>query len=227
MAPPKHQLAIRRLSTLLNHLYEQAKHTDQKNSKQKSHRLIENNNLFSPHLFTTQSDSISLYVEEVKTRLNQFSRLCDFSADNTKKTEFAKSSLAHIEQQISALMNALQANQSMHQAAQVSFNAKKKVRAKSFQATKLRQSEKYTKMAKSILLSSQQLYQQLDEHKEFESRLMTMITEREQQRVRARSTAGNDALLQEVLALHQRLGRCRKALSAIERKIKLAEKRGT
>ena len=223
MPNTRHEIAINRLATLLEHLSIQAKQTDQLNSKQKSHRLIENNNLFSQHLFTTESDKIFLYVEEVKKRLNEFSRLYVLSGDNANKAEFAKSSLLQIEQQISALMNAIQANQAMHQAAQVSFDARKNVRVKSAKAAQLKQNDTYNKMAKSVLLSSHQLYQQLSEHHEFERRLMAMITEREQQRIRAKS-ANIDKISQEVLALHQRLGRCRKAISSIERNIEQAEK---
>ena len=171
MPNTRHEKAISRLSILLEHLSAQAKQTDKLNSNQKSHRLIENNNLFSQHLFTTQSDKIFLYVEEVKKRLNEFSRLHTLSGDNINKAEFAKSSILLIEQQISALMNAIQANETMHQAAQASFNARKNVRKKYAQATQLKQSDKYNKMAKSVLLSSHQLYQQLTEHHEFERRL--------------------------------------------------------
>ncbi len=223
MQNTRHEIAISRLSTLLDHLSMQAKQTDQLNSNKKSHRFIENNNLFSQHLFTTESDKISLYVEEVQNKLSQFARLCHASSDNTNKAEFAKISLQQIEQQISALMNAIQANSAMHNAGQASFDARKKVRIKYAQAAQTQQNEKYNKMAKSVLLSSHQLYQQLSEHHEFERRLMDMITEREQQRIRSK-TANNDKLSQEVLALHQRLGRCRKAISAIERNIENAEK---
>lgn len=219
MQNSRHEIAISRLSILLDHLSVQAKQTDELNSKHKSHRLIENNNLFSQHLFTTESDKFYPYVEEVKKRLNEFSRLLSLSADNANKAEFAKSSLLQIEQQISALMNAIQANKAMHQAAQASFDVRKKVRVRSAQATQ----NKYKAMAKAVVLSSHQLYQQLSEHHEFERRLMNMVTEREQQRIRSKS-ANNDKLSQEVLVLHQRLGRCRKAISVIERNIELAEK---
>ena len=121
-------------------------------------------------------------------------------------------------------MKAIQANQTMHQAAQVSFDARKKVRVKSAQVKQLQQNDIYNKIAKNVLLSSHQLHQQLIEHHEFERRLMEMISEREQQRMRSRAS-NIDKLSQEVLALHQRLGRCRKAISAIEQKIKLAEKK--
>ena len=79
MTRNRHEIAIKRLSELLEHLFLQAKKTDHLYSNQKSHRLIENNNLFSQHLFTTESDKISLYVEEVKKRLNEFSRLYSLS----------------------------------------------------------------------------------------------------------------------------------------------------
>ncbi|MBU2871319.1 primosomal replication protein PriC [Colwellia sp. E2M01] len=220
MSNLRYEAAINRLSTLLEHLFIEAQATDERNSKQKSHRLIENNNLFSPHLFTTQSDKICEYVNETKAKLIEFSRLYNTSADNANKVEFAKLSLVKIEQQISGLMNAIQANQPMHQAAQISFDARKKVKQK---ATQVQKSEQYNKLAKAVLLSSHQLYQQLAEHHEFERRLMDMVAEREQQRIKTKS-ANNDKLSQEVLALHQRLGRCRKAISTIERNIELAEK---
>jgi len=219
----KHQIAIQRLSTLLEHLSGQSKQIDQLNAKNKSHFLIENNNLFSQHLFSTESDLFTPYVTEVIKRLDEFSRLYNSSNDNKNKAEFAKSSLLKIEQQISALMNAIQANQSMHQAAQVSFDARKKVRVKWAKVNEVIKSDKYKKMVKSVVLSSQQLYQQLTEHHEFERRLMAMITEREQQRQRSQSINASK-LSQEILALHQRLGRCRKAISSIERNIELAEK---
>jgi len=219
----QYEIAINRLSTLLDHLTVQANKADQLNSKNKSHRLIENNNLFSQHLFTTESDKLCQYVEEVKKKLLDFSRLYRLSTDNANKKEIAKSSLLQIEQQTTALINAIQANKTMHQAAQVSFDARKKIRIKSTRTAQLNQQEKYKALTKSVLLTSNQLYQQLSEHHEFERRLMDMITEREQQRVRSKSVS-TDKISQEVLALHQRLGRCRKAISSIEKNIESAQK---
>lgn len=219
----RHNIAIQRLSTLLEHLCLQSKKIDQSNRQHKSHRLIENNNLFSQHLFSTESDQFSLYADEIKKRLDEFSRLYRLSTDNATKAEFAKTSLQRIEQQISSLMNAIQSNQTMHQAAQVSFDARKKARINSAKAAQLKQNNKYDKMAKSVLLTSHQLYQQLNEHHEFERRLMAMMSDREQQRIQSKN-ANTDKLSLEVLALHQRLGRCRKAISSIERNIKQAEK---
>jgi len=221
MSNNRHQIAIQRLTTLIEHLSIESRQIDQLNAKHKSHWLIENNNLFSQLLFSTESDLFSPYVDEVKKRIDEFNRLYQHSDSNNSKAEFAKTSLALIEQQISALMNAIQANQSMHQAAQVSFDAKKKVRAK--RATAARKTEQYGQLAKSVLLSSHQLYKELSEHHEFERRLVAMIDEREKLRQQSSATNTNK-LSQEVLALHQRLGRCRKAISSIERNIEQAEK---
>lgn len=224
MHKTKHQHAVSRLSSLIEHLHVQAQQTDKANSTKSSHRLLENNNLFSQHLFNTQSDQISEYVTEIQKRLNEFSRLCDTSDGNANKVEFAKSSLEHLEQQISAILSALKANQSMHQAAKANFEIKKRIKANSVKKAQQLQSEKYNKMAKTVLLSSHQLYQQLNEHHEFERRLLDMITEREQQMARARNIV-NDKVSHEILSLHQRLGRCRKAISVIERNIEQSEKK--
>lgn len=220
----KHEHAVNRLSTLIEHLHGQALATDEKNSMRKSHKLVENNDLFSPHLFSTQSDKISLYVDEVKTKLSEFSRLSASSNTSETKAELAQSSLEHIEQQISSIYNALQANQSMHQAAQTSFDIKKRVRINSAKKYQQAQKQKYNKMAEAVLLSSHQLYEQLNEHHEFERRLLEMITDREQQRSRSRR-ANIDQISQEILTLHQRLGRCRKAISTIERNIEVSEQK--
>lgn len=215
--------AIPRLSRLLEQLSIQAKKIDQLNAQHKSHWLIENNNLFSQHLFNSQSDQFTPYVMEITKRLKGFTRLYNLSTTNESKAEFALSSLLQIEQQIAALMTAMQANQSMHQSAQVSFDAKKKVKAKKTKAALVQQNSKYKTMAKSVLLSSHQLHQQLNEHHEFERRLMVMVSEREVQRLKSKGL-NTEKISQEVLALHQRLGRCRKAISVIERKIELSEK---
>jgi primosomal replication protein N'' len=60
------QSVIRRLSTLLSSLHDQSCQLDAINTQDKSHRLIENNNLFSNHLFSAQSDQLSDYSSEIK-----------------------------------------------------------------------------------------------------------------------------------------------------------------
>jgi primosomal replication protein N'' len=208
--------SIERLTEILMRLAVQAKQIDTNNTQNKSHRLIENNNLFSPALFFSQSDRYLPYVQEVERRLAEFTRLVV-----ANKIELSRALLAHLEQQISAISNALQANSTIHQAAKLSFDANKKVRIKK---AKAKQANKYRDLAKQLVLSSHQLYQKLTEHHEFERRLMDMLIEKERQRLECKKHE-SEKLSIEVLTLHQRLGRCRKAISIIERDIELAEKR--
>jgi len=208
--------AIERLSVILKTLDAKAKQTDIRNAQLKAHRLIENNNLFSSTLFVSQSDQFSPYIKEVQRRISEFSRLIA-----ANKVELSKVLLEQIEQQISAISNALQSNSVMHQAAKLSFDANNKVRIKK---SKAKQAKKYSELTKGIMLTSHQLYQKLTEHHEFERRLMDMVAEREDKRAKCKSHE-SEKLSTEVLALHQRLGRCRRAISTIERDIELAEKR--
>ncbi len=208
--------SIERLSLLLKTLDVKAKQTDAQNSQVKAHRLLENNNLFSATLFSSQSDQFQPYIREVQRRVAEFSRLV-----NANQIELSKVLLLQIEQQIAAISTALKANEVMHQAAELSFDANNKVRIKK---AKIKQAHKYQELTKKVMLSSHQLYQKLAEHHEFERRLMDMIAERELSRATCKSEQ-SAKLSTEVLALHQRLGRCRKAISTIERDIELAEKR--
>jgi len=207
--------SIDRLSTLLADLYASAQKTDIANEHIKSHRLIENNNLFSTGLFICQSDRFLPYIEEVQNRLTKLSRLL-----STDKTELSILLLQQIEQQIPAISTALNANITMHKAAKLSFNAFKKVKIKK---AKAKQQLSNKKFAQNIMLSSNQLYQKLSEHYEFERRLMDMVAERELQRMKSSANASQKISV-EVLALHQRLGRCRRAISTIERDIEQIEK---
>lgn len=72
-------------------------------------------------------------------------------------------------------------------------------------------------VVQQISASSQQLYQQLSDTQEFERRLQDMI-------ILANRENSAEAI-QRTLALHARLGRCRKALSDIERQIQDLERR--
>jgi primosomal replication protein N'' len=206
--------SIERLTKVLIDLAVNAKQVDTRNTQNKSHKLIENNNLFSSSLFFSQSDRYLPYVEEIERRLAEFTRLV---ANN--KIELSKALLAHLEQQISSVANALQANSTMHHAAKLSFDTNKRVKIK-----KAKEFNKYRDLTKKLVLSSNQLYQKLTEHHEFERRLMNMLMEKEEQRNKCKKHE-SEKLSMDVLTLHQRIGRCRKAISIIERDIELTEKR--
>ena len=160
--------------------------------------------IFSEALFATNSDKIYDYVNEIQVKTIELSRLL-----RNGKIELSQSRLQNIEQQITAIMNAIRSNKSIHQEAQYRLTA---INAR-----------RYKKAAKELFKSSQALYQQLSEHHEFERRLLAMLSERELLRVNATSSKANK-ISSEVLALHQRLGRCRQAISKIERQIEVSEK---
>ena len=89
---------------------------------------------------------------------------------------------------------------------------------------KLRQEKlkkiKYKNMAKKVMLSSHQLYSKLSEYQEFERRLTDMLNQKNIEI----QTKNNPKYAEEALVLHQRLGRCRQAISKVEREIELSEK---
>ena len=206
------QSDIRRLSTLLSSLHDKSCYLDEINSQNKSHRLIENNNLFSDHLFSAQSDKLSDYSTEIKKKLIDFSKLYSKDDRCEVKIGLAKAALAHIEQQLSALLIAIKSNSVIHKAAKINDHATNSVRKKYFNNINM-QNSTHKKLAKTILHSSHQLHTKLTEHQEFERRLINMISEREKHLQKNNSSA---SLNNEVLALHQRLGRCRKAIYVIE-----------
>ncbi len=74
-------------------------------------------------------------------------------------------------------------------------------------------------MVGQLRRSTQELYQQLSEYQGFERRLLDML-ELEQRQL---SGGSADTSADRVLAIHARLGRCRKALSELEVEIQWSE----
>lgn len=196
--------AINKLHTILDQLNEQAQLIDQQNKHSKSHKIIQENDIFSEKLFLTHSDLFQPYVDEVKNKTDELARLL---AGN--KNTLAHSRLFIIEQQISALRNALNSNSTLH-----------KEPAQRLEAIK---SRRYKKAAQAVMQSSHNLHNKLNETFEFERRLLEMIATREKQ-FHGATVKVSKKLTDEVLALHQRLGRCRQAISKLEREIASAEK---
>ena len=198
------QSPVDRITAVLDDLTEQAKIVDAENQQTKSHYLLKDKDVFSEALFATNSDRIQPYVDEIRGKTIELSRLLEHG-----KKELSQNRLQGIEQQISAIINAIRSNKGIHQEAQYRLTA---INAR-----------RYKKAAKQLFKSSQALYQQLTEHHEFERRLLAMLNERELLRKSATPSKAK-ILSDEVLALHQRLGRCRQAISKIERQIEVAEK---
>ena len=191
--------AIDKIHNILEQLSVQAQHIDQKNKQAKSHKVIQENDIFSEALFLTHSDLFLPYVLEVKKQTHELSRLL-----TAKKNELAHNRLLQIEQQISALRNALNSNSELHKEPEQRLVAMK--------------ARRYKKAAQAVMQSSHNLHNKLNETFEFERRLVEMIEARELQRQKATAKVSQQ-LSEEVLALHQRLGRCRQAISKLEREI--------
>jgi len=202
--------AIIRIRDVLDNLRKQAYAIDNTNSTSSAHKLLSDNDLFSITLFTTSSDQFSHYVNETNKKLNEFEKLL-----NENHNELASALLTQIEQQIAALSTALKANNALHQDSLYQLNKRKRKRKA--------QQPQYKKAAQAIMQSSQNLYQKLAEHHEYERRLATMIAEREYKRADC-SIKASQQITQEILKLHQRLGRCRQAISQIEKDIERIEK---
>ncbi len=207
------QSSIQRIKQLLAQLTKKAQGIDAANAKLSAHKLLQDKALFAQTLFNTNSDQFTHYVKETCYKTETLARLL-----NTNNDALAKSLLEQIEQQINALSTALNANEVLHYNGQYRLD-----RRKAFFKAK-NKLNKYKKAAKSIIQSSQNLYQKLAEHHEFERRLATMIAQREFQREKCNNQKAQ-ILVNEILKLHQRLGRCRQAISLIERDIERSEKR--
>lgn len=175
---------------------------DTNNSNNKAHKLLENDRLFSSNLFKTNSDKFYPYIIEAEKGLDELV----FCLQHNKQ-EFSQALLETIEQQLNALFNATSANKVMHSEAKV-------------RQQKLTQI-KYKNIAKKMMLSSHQLYQKLSEYNEFERRLLDMLNTKKNELASAQKS---QQLTNDVLTLHQRLGRCRQAISKVERDIETTEK---
>lgn len=198
------QLAITKIQTILEQLAIQAAEIDEANKHSKSHRIIQDNDIFSEALFSTHSDLFVPYVMEIKSKTYELARLL-----SAQKNALAHNRLQIIEQQISALRTALNSNQTIHKEADQRLAAIK--------------AQRYKKAAQAVMQSSHNLHKKLEETVEFERRLLVMVQEREQQRQQA-TAKQSTRLSEEILALHQRLGRCRQAISKLEREIAQTKK---
>lgn len=204
--------SLERLTSIIHELDQQAKQLDKQNSQQKVLNQLSDNPLFSSNLFYFQGDRLSGYTQELLKRVKEIQK---HLACNNKLV--AHQLITNIEQQISALLNAFGANNIRLKSA--TFEQKQR---QHWYNKNNKQASKYQQAVSAVLEPIQSLYQKLSEYHGFEQRLAVMIAEREQ--TRAQKGVSSAQLSQEILALHQRLGRCRKAITQVEQQIALAEK---
>ena len=62
---------LTRLFKVVAQLKQQANLTDKINAQNKAHTIIENNTLFSPSLFSTDSDCFSSYTDELEIKVKR------------------------------------------------------------------------------------------------------------------------------------------------------------
>ena len=198
------QPAIKKIQLILDNMAKQAIAVDDINSHSKSHSIIQDNDIFAEALFSTHSDQFRPYVEEIKNKTNELARLL-----SSNKNTLAHSRLQLIEQQISALRTALNSNPTIHKEAEHRLVAIK--------------ARQYKKAAQAVMQSSHNLHKKLTETFEFERRLLAMIREKEQQ-YQLKNDKLNKKISDEILVIHQRLGRCRQAISKLEREIEQSKK---
>lgn len=197
--------SIDKINHILSILHAQAVDVDMANSHNKSFSLRKDHAVFSEALFSTKSDKLSHYVDEIRKKTEELGLLI-----SAKKVQFSYARLALIEQQISAIKNAINANESQN-------NASK-------QHIQMLKNKKYRQAAQSFIQPTQSLYQKLSETHEFERRLLDMLDQKQLQFSQATKST-KDKISEELLVLHQRLGRCRQAISKLERQIEMSEKR--
>jgi primosomal replication protein N'' len=189
---------IEKLYIVLADLEETAILLDKSNDKLKAHVLLQDSPVFSLDLFNTSSDLFIDYVREIKQKIEQLKRLL-----KSKNEVLSKYQIQQLEKQISSLHNAFLSNSNIHNEAQHRLNAVSRRNKKAVQA---------------IMKPSKTLYQDLSEHHEFERRLLQMLQDKELERKKANNSLLSK-LSQEVLAIHQRIGRCRQAITKIESEI--------
>ncbi|KAF7786737.1 primosomal replication protein N'' [Pseudoalteromonas rubra] len=156
--------------------------------------------LFDSHVFRSKSLKLGDYVDEVKEALANL--------PPQSQRHALQYAVEHIGEQIEAIIKVLKSTPVW--AKENRFQPHKKAKV-------------YRQAVKKIMQPSHELYQELSQNHEFERRLQEMISLRQDQLIKASPDQASQ-LNKEILALHGRLGRCRKAISATEDKIQLQEK---
>lgn len=196
---------LKRINDVINDLKRKALQADELNKSMKCFSERKDKPLFNLHTFKTKSEYFIHYVNETEKQIALTEKLIE----NGVPFDIYKAQLEHLEQQISALVIALNANEAIN---------------KSSSQAKQQKQHFFKQRAKAAISSTQSLHQKLAETRGFERRLEIMLKEKEGE-LRNCTAKQAETVKQYILALHQRLGRCRQALSKLERQIELQEKR--
>ena len=187
---------LQALEQQLRKLTQQAKAIDSKQSNWQQKAW------FDSDLFQSHSPLLTDYVLEAEAMLKRL------KLSTEQGSASAQALAAKLSSQIQALSRAFQTRDLRY------VPGKTKKRTASASA-----SEQAQVMVGQLRRSTSELYQQLSEYQGYERRLLDML-ELEQRQL---SGGSADTSADRVLAIHARLGRCRKAISELEVEIQWSE----
>lgn len=194
--------AFDKLHSQIERLKQLATQFDKGNLFAKNRYMQAQPSLFDKAVFSTKSMKLADYVSEIEDELNSLP-----PAEHRHAYQYA---LERITLQVEAVFNVIKSTPVWAKENKYSFKPKAKPQV-------------YKQAVKKIMQSSHELYDELKQNHEFERRLVLMIEERKL-KLEAANTQQAAEINKEILALHARLGRCRKAISATEDKIQQVEK---
>ncbi|MGO3914683.1 MAG: primosomal replication protein [Pseudoalteromonas sp.] len=194
-------MALDKLCQQIATLKHQAEQFDKAKHFAKNRYMQKQPSLFEQHVFATKSMNLTDYVNEIQDEVERLP-----PSEHRHTYGYA---LDRITSQFQAVLNVIKSTPIWQKENKNQFRpAKPKV---------------YQQAVKKIMQSSHELYEELKQNHEFERRLILMIEERKLHMANL-GPANVKKVNQEILVLHGRLGRCRKAISATEDKIQKAEK---
>ncbi|WP_404340475.1 primosomal replication protein [Pseudoalteromonas mariniglutinosa] len=197
-----HSPAFEKLCQQVALLKHQAEQFDRAKLFAKNRYMQAQPSLFDRAIFTTKSMALTDYVTEIEDELKSLPPV-----DHRHAYQYA---IERISNQVHAVFNVIKSTPVWLKENKSNFKAKAKQQV-------------YKHAVKKIMQSSHELYDELKQNHEFERRLNLMIEERKLKMSSASATQAKELNI-EILALHARLGRCRKAISATEDKIQQVEK---
>ncbi len=197
------QSLIIRIAEQIDTLKQQTEQIDQHNATVRSNRF-KYRDIFHPQLFRCDSTKLLDYVLEAEKNFKTLLKGPSYAAHLPALGEKLSCQIAAINQAVKA--NAVVLKEHNYQS----------------KRAKQRYQQRYKKVASQMMANSHELYEELARNHEFERRLNEMIYERKAQ-LGGADAPTTERLNREMLALHERLGRCRRAITAVEERIQFAE----
>lgn len=200
--------AIQRLNDVLMSLIDDSLSLDANITKFYQDKSKRRDILIKNQHFSGDSEYFEFYIKQCQRNLASVER---FYATNDIAN--ANNSLLQVEQQIASIINAINAEKTRQ----------KNIQTKRFYSKNNAAQRAVELLVSNANLSTKSLYEKHAEYLGFERRLLDMVRdcqfELDQSKPKDQSK-----LQQKLLALHQRLGKCRKAITQVEDEITRLEK---